>query len=68
MKLWKVTANGAGWSSAETFYFDSREKAEKFNRDLLDSGKVSDGVQYAGNYTDENARDILEMTDKMFLY
>ena len=64
MKLWKVTANGAGWSSAETFYFDSKKRAEKFNRDILDSGKVSDGVQYAGNYKAENAKELLSMTEK----
>jgi hypothetical protein len=64
MKLWKITANGAGWSSAETFYFDSKERAEKFNRDILDSGKCSDGVEYAGNYKPENAKELLSMTEK----
>ena len=64
MKLWKVTANGAGWMKAATFYFDSKEKAIEFDSKMRNSGKCSDGVEYAGNYKPENAKELLSITEK----
>lgn len=50
-KLWKVTVNQWGWDSPQTFYYESREEAEK------DSAKypASDGVEYAGQFTNIKA-------------
>ena len=55
MKLWKVTVRNWGWSSARTYYFKDKAEAREF------SGKytASDGVEYAGNYTEKNAKALL---------
>lgn len=60
MKLWKVTVRNWGWDSARTYYFKDKQEARKF------SGKypASDGVVYAGNYTEKNAKRFLFEEDE----
>lgn len=51
MKLWRVKVNNWGWNSPKTFYAKSRKAAEE----IADKYPAKDPVQYAGNYTNENA-------------
>lgn len=58
MKLWKTTVNNWGWDAPKTLYFASREDAEKAYRRY----PAADRVEYAGNYTQENADRLIEYT------
>ena len=56
MKLWKVRVNNWGWYRPGTFYAESREEAEKIRREF----PVADDVKYAGNFTEYNAKRLLD--------
>lgn len=55
IKLWSVTVNNWGWDSPRTYYAKSREAAEE----IAAKYPAADRVQYAGNYTDERATQLL---------
>lgn len=55
MKLWKVKVNNWGWPNPRTYFFRSKDEAWKFSNKY----SASDGFEYAGNYTDKNARKLL---------
>ena len=44
IKVWAFVANGIGWNNPRTFYFDSRENAEKANEKY----EYKDAVYFAG--------------------
>lgn len=56
MKLWKVTVNNWGWDQAQTLYAKSREEAQQIH----DEYPAADDVQYAGNFREEKARELIE--------
>ena len=56
IKLWRVTVNNWGWDSPKTFYAVSRDYAEKIRAKY----PAADPVQYAGNYTEDNAARLLD--------
>lgn len=56
-KLWKVAVNNWGWNSPRTFYAESREAAAEIGEKF----PASDGAEYAGNFTDENAAQLLNI-------
>lgn len=58
-KLWRVTVNNWGWDQPRTIYAESRAEAEKIGSKY----PASDRVEYAGNYTDENAERLLGVDD-----
>ena len=60
MKLWKVRVNNWGWDSARTYYFKSREEAKEFSNKY----PASDDVEYAGNFTEKNAKYLLGEDDE----
>lgn len=60
MKLWKVTVNNWGWSNARTYYFKGKAEAKKFSSKY----PASDGVEYAGNFTEKNAKRLLLEDDE----
>ena len=51
MKLWKVTVNNWGWDNPRTIYTKSRAEAAK----IAEKYPAADKIEYAGNFTDENA-------------
>ena len=53
-KMWKVTVNGWGWDMPMTYFAESREEAQR----VSEKHPASDGVEYAGRFTDENAADL----------
>ena len=55
VKLWKVTVNNWGWDNPRTYYAVSREEAEKIRSKF----PAADPVQYAGRWTEENAKNLL---------
>lgn len=55
MKLWKVRVNNWGWDRPCTMYARSRREAEE----IADKYSAADDVQYAGNFTEANARELL---------
>lgn len=55
MKLWKVTVNNWGWDNPRTYYFKAKDEAQEFSNKY----PASDGVEYAGNFTDKNAKRLL---------
>lgn len=55
IKLYKVTVNNWGRSVSKTIYAASFEVAEQ----IASRYPTSDPVQYAGRYTDSNAKKIL---------
>lgn len=55
IKLWKVQVNNWGWDAPRTFFFSSREEAVAFS----DQFPAADGVEYAGLYTETNAKRML---------
>ena len=56
MKLWKVRVNNWGWDSPRTKYARSRREAEE----IADRYPAANAVQYAGNFTEANAHELLE--------
>ena len=50
-KLWSVTVNGWGWLEPRTYYYESREEAER------DAAKypAHDPVKYAGRFNVKKA-------------
>lgn len=57
-KLWKTTVNSYGWNNTATLYATSREEAEE----IYNSFPAADPVEYAGNFADEKAKELLEYT------
>lgn len=57
-KLWKTTVNSYGWNNTATLYATSREEAEK----IYNSFHAADPVEYAGNFADEKAKELLKYT------
>ena len=55
-KLYRVTVINWGWDSPLTYYANSREEAQA----ISDRFPGSDGVKYAGRYTDDHAAEILD--------
>lgn len=55
-KLWAVTVNGVGMVMPTTYYTTSRKEAEK----IAELFECSDGVEYAGNFSDQQAEMKLE--------
>lgn len=55
MKLWKVKVNGWGWDYPITIYAKSRREAEE----IAERYPARDNVEYAGNFTEANAREML---------
>lgn len=53
-KMWKVTVNGWGWDCPRTYFAESREEAQR----VSEKHPASDGVEYAGRFTDEHAADL----------
>ena len=50
-KLWKVTVNNWGWDEPGTFYFKSKEEANKFRQKF----PAYNPIKYAGLYPDKKA-------------
>lgn len=63
IKLWKVTVNGIGWSSPDTYYFERKADAQAFVVSTRDNGRVCDGVEYAGRFSKERAGELLMMQE-----
>ena len=55
-KLWKVKVNNWGWAGPRVLYAESREEAKAMAKKY----PASDNVQYAGNFTDVRALDLLK--------
>ena len=53
--LWKVTVNNWGWDRPMTYHFRTRKEAQEASNRY----PASDGVEYAGNFTDMNAKRLL---------
>lgn len=60
MKLWKVKVNNWGWDRPQTFYAKTREEAQEI------AGKypAADKIQYAGNYSEARAKELLYIEDE----
>lgn len=58
-KIWKVTVNNWGWDNARTYYYKTRKEAQQMH----DRMPAADPVEYAGLYTDANARKLLDDGD-----
>lgn len=63
-KLWCVTVNGWTWDRPRTFYAESREAAAE----IAERFQAHDPVEYAGNFTDENAARLLEVYQTVCMY
>lgn len=60
MKLWKVVINNWGWEGPRTRYARSREEAEQIGA----AHPAADPVEYAGDFTEANARRLLGEDDE----
>lgn len=58
-KLYKVTVNNYGWSSAKTLYFATKEEAQA----AYEKYPAADQVQYAGNFSDSRAAELVRSED-----
>ena len=62
MKLWKVRVNNFGWNSTRTFFAASRKACEE----IANKFPASDDVEYAGNFSEANAEELLSETKAEF--
>lgn len=61
-KLYKVTVNNYDWSSAKTLYFETKEAAQA----AYEKYPAADPVQYAGNFSDSRAAELVQSEDDMW--
>lgn len=57
IKLWSVKVNG-NWDKPQTLFFESKEEANTISSKY----ECHDKVCYAGNFSDKNAKELLDQT------